>query len=215
MLSLREAARATGFTDPVISVQRLTSPYFLAPSPSLRDLIGDLVPDQVTFNTGEMEAGDVKGWAALTIFSNGHWLFRGHVHDSGTILGDDYVFVMTLNYVDESGKALAIAEQGTLKITSGAARNDDWSQQGAERRIKANWHNYASHGMTWRLRATTDLDALGKILLVIGKIIWTAGLIFLVSAAAGHYIKTDECRQETDPITNREVLRCPVNWRSN
>jgi hypothetical protein len=214
MLSLREAARATGFPDPVISVQRLTSPYFLGPSPSLRDLIGDLVPEQVTFNTGEMKAGDVKGWAALTIFSNGQWLLRGHVHDSGTILGDDYVFVIALNYVDASGQALAVTEKGTLKITSSKARNDDWGQQGAERRIKANWHNYASHGATWRLRATTDLDALGKILLEIGGVLATGGFI-LLATTFGPHIKADECRQETDPVTGREVLTCPIDWRSN
>jgi hypothetical protein len=210
MLSLREAARATGFPDPIISVQHLTSPYFLGPSPSLRDLIADLVPEQVTFNTGEIKAGDVKGWGALTIFSNGQWLFRGHLHDSGTLLGDDYVFVIALNYVDASGQAIAVAQQGTLGI-SGTAQNADWEQQGSDPRIKTNWQNYASHGVTFRLRATTDLDALGKTLLEIGKVIGTAGLILVVTAVTAPHLKN--CQHGIDPVTGREVSRCEVDWK--
>ncbi len=210
MLSLREAARATGFPDPVLSVQRLTTPYYLGPVVSLRELIGDLVPEQVTFNTGEMEAGNVKGWAALTIFSNGHWLLRGRLHDSGTLLGDDYVFVMALNYVDESGQAIAVGKQGTLGI-SGDGQNADLGQQGAERRIKANWHNFASHGVTWRLRATTDLDALAKTLRDIGLVIVTAGAIVLLHPLLSGHL--ENCRHETDPLTGDPVGRCDVNWR--
>ncbi len=205
MLSLREAALQTGFPDPVISVQRLTSPYFLGPSPSLRDLIGDLVPEQVTFNTGEIKAGDVKGWGAWTIFSNGYWLFRGHLHDSGTLLGDDYVFVIALNYVDESGQAIAVAQQGTLGI-SGTAQNADWAHQGRDPRIKANWHNFASHGVTFRLRAETDLDALGKTLRDIGLVIITAGAILVLPALLAPHLK--DCRQGIDRDTGQAVWRC-------
>jgi hypothetical protein len=155
MLSLREATHTAGFSDPVISLQRLAPAYGLGPSLSLHELIRDLVPEHVTFNTGEMEAGDVKGWAELTIRSNGSWLFRGHLHDSGTLFGDLYLFVITLNYVDESRHLIAMQQQGTLGI-SGTAQNADWEQQGREPRIKANWQNYASHGMTPKLAVSPD-----------------------------------------------------------
>jgi len=205
MVSLREATQIAEFPDPVISLRRLAHPYGLGPSLSLQELIGELDPEQITFKTGEIKAGDVKGWGELTVLSNGYWIFRGHLHDSGTIVGDHYRFVMALKHVDDSGEALAVNQQGTLGAIVGGSRNADWEQKGRDPKLAAaNWHDIVSQGATYTLKVDPDLKKLAG---VIGEFVLTLGAIGLYFLTAGN---AKNCRREIDPVTGNEVIRCPV-----
>ncbi len=205
--SLRDATHKAGFTEPVISLQRLAPHYHLGPSLSLQDLMGDLVPEHVTFNTGEIKAGDVKGWAELTILSNGYWLFRGHLHDSGTFFGDHYLLAIALNYVDESRHIIAVQQQGKLGV-SGDSQRVDWEQQGREPKIKANWHHLVSHGMTPRLAVSPDISDFTVVLANVLLGIATVGAVFLFPKTSNG----NNCRQVIDPDTGQEVWRCREEW---
>lgn len=204
MLSLREATQKAGFNDSVISLQSLAPSFGLGPNLSLQALIGDLIPEQVTFETGDIKAGDVKGWGELTLFSNGYWMFKGHLHDSGTIVGDHYVFAMTLNYVDGSGEAITVKKDGKLGAAVGGSRNVDWDEQGRDQRIAANWPNIVSKGVSHTLKVDPDL---GKLASVIFEILGTIGAVAAYFLLAGH---SKDCIREYDAVTDREVIRCRV-----
>lgn len=156
MKSLREASGKSGFVGPVISARGVAQSLQLASPISLRALMDK--PVSVIFETGEISAGDVSGWAQLGLLSNGFWSFRGHLHDSGTIFGDKYALVVALNFVDSSGNALAVQQEGALGGgVTGGSRDVDWQQDGFDPVIAENWNRIRELGITARLEVGPDI----------------------------------------------------------
>jgi hypothetical protein len=167
-----------------------------------------LDPEQITFKTGEAKAGDVKGWGEWTLFSNGRWMFRGHLHDSGTLVGDFYTFVMSLNYVVESSREIiSVKQEGRLGAVVGGERNVDWSQQGKDAKIAADWSNIVAQGCTWRLHTDPDHKKLRELL---GEIVATLGGSLLLVLAAINSSNNSDCYVGYDPIEDKAYLTCPV-----
>jgi hypothetical protein len=78
--SVRNFAQKRGFKEP-ISLQSLLT-----------------MQSEVSSGLMHIEAGDVKGWAAMRLLSNGQCEFSGHFHDNGIVFGDDYTVVIGVQH---------------------------------------------------------------------------------------------------------------------
>lgn len=168
MKSLRETARKSGLFNPPISIKELGKNLRLQPPFSLLDLVSR--PAQIVYSTGSLISGDVSGWADLAILSDGHWSFRGHLHDNGTIFGDEYLFVMALQYADASGKVVAVQQKGTLGAVTGGSRDVDWQQDGHDPFISDNWDDIRRQGYRASLTAGIDSSQIWPVVMPIAFI---------------------------------------------
>jgi hypothetical protein len=209
MVSIRESIQKVQAIDEhsVVSLGELAQQIGLDSFMSLRELAKYLDPEQITFKTGEAKAGDVKGWGEWTLFSNGYWMFRGHLHDSGTIVGDYYTLVMSLNYVEASGEIITVQQEGRLGAVVGGSRDVDWLQRGRDTRIAANWSNIVAQGCTWRLHTDPDLKKLRNVL---GEIVLTLGSSLLLVLVASNSSNNSDCYVGYDPIEEKAYVTCPV-----
>lgn len=211
MVSIRESIQKVQAIDDqsVVSLGGLAQQVGLDAFVSLRELAGYLDPEHITFKTGEAKAGDVKGWGEWTLFSNGYWMFRGHLHDGGTIVGDYYTLTMYVNAVDASGAVLSVQQEGKLGAFIGGSRNADWELKGRDAKIAANWSNIVAQGVTWRLDVDPDLKKLRQIILDFILTLGTVGFYLLV---AQNSTNNEDCYIEYDHIDNKTSLRCPLKF---
>jgi hypothetical protein len=209
MVSIRESIQKVQAIDEhsVVSLGGLAQQIGLDSFMSLRELAKYLDPEQITFKTGEAKVGDVKGWGEWTLFSNGYWMFRGHLHDSGTLVGDYYTLVMSLNYVGASGEIISVKQEGKLGAVVGGSRDVDWEQRNRNAEIAANWSNIIAQGCTWRLHTDPDLKKLGAVL---GEIVLTLGGVGIMILVATNSSNNSDCYVGYDPIEEKAYLTCPV-----
>jgi hypothetical protein len=155
MQNLREVAQKFGLATTPISMRGLASQLGLSPPISLQNLVNH--PATLTYKTGIMSAGDVSGSAELGISSSGHWSFRGRLDDKGTLVGDSYVLVIALNFVDTSGQIAVVKQEGSLGgSVFGESRNVTWQQDGYDPLIALNWNNIRDKGFTAKLEVGPD-----------------------------------------------------------
>jgi hypothetical protein len=142
-----------GFGKPSISVRQTADAYQL-PSPiSLRSLIE---PEQIILkNERTMSAGSLSGWAQWGIQANGIWSFRGHLHSSASIIGDNFVCSMYFDCMNTSGTMPMVKKEGELS----AGSNTDWEEWGHSPWIAQNWQILKNQNFRfkWKLQSTWDM----------------------------------------------------------
>ncbi len=73
----------------------------------------------------------------ITFYQNGDFLFKGHMHDSGS---DNYDSQLAAAIVDGLGHAFTVEHKGHTSGTwSSGSRNDDWENSGNNPDIMKNW----------------------------------------------------------------------------
>jgi hypothetical protein len=155
MDSLRAATQKAGLDQPFLSVRDLAGKFGLPEPISVRRVIQELAPEQIVFETGSAEAGDVSGWARLGVLSTGWWSLKGKLHDSGFWYGDNYVLGLAFKHVDPSGFTFGVKQEGHLD----AGEDDSFQQNGREPWIEANWEAIKSEGFSWHLHADPSLGS--------------------------------------------------------
>jgi hypothetical protein len=174
--SLRTAAQIAKLDQSPVSVRDLAGKFDLLAKPppvSLRELLDEIVPEQVTWSFDNMEAGDVSGSASFTVLKNGYWILNGQLWDSGDYYGDDFVLIIGF-------KHHANIVHGTT--VSGHVGHQSWNyikEHGRDPWIKENWEDIKAKGALWDLEVNpsptflTDagfLTALG----IFGGFLWMA-----------------------------------------
>nr|WP_298830182.1 hypothetical protein [uncultured Planococcus sp.] len=79
------------------------------------------------------------GWAELELRQDGHYTFRGHLHDSGFL---DYQFQVRASIATNAGMALVVQKSGTVEGTeSGLSprRDFDWDERDHSKLIQLEW----------------------------------------------------------------------------
>ena len=73
----------------------------------------------------------------IILYRNGNFVFRGHMHDSGS---DNYDAQLAVAIVDTLGVAYTFEHKGHTSGTfSSGSRNDDWNNTGSNPTIAKNW----------------------------------------------------------------------------
>jgi hypothetical protein len=184
MKSLRASAQKAGLS-PGLPVRNMAKRFKLPEPLSLLLLLEQLAPDQIVFDTGHVEAGDVSGSARFALLKTGWWSFKGSLRDNGDLFGDNYVFAAVLNHVDHSGHTVAVKQEGVLD--GGDSKN--FQIDGKESWITDNWDEIKSKGFTWKLHADTHASAkevFDVVLVALGLGLAVAGtILFLAKASSG------------------------------
>jgi hypothetical protein len=95
----------------------------------LSDLFEAPLPQERIFPS-QVSADSVSGWCELTLKSNGHARFRGHLHDSGALTHNYYLFTVVKASVTPGRREIVVAHQGSVHGTAGfGSRDDDWDEQ--------------------------------------------------------------------------------------
>jgi hypothetical protein len=127
-------------------------------------LIDVPLPASVTLDSGSITSGlSIGGFARLAMTSGGDFTFSGHMHDSGA-LGINFdlgVVAMT-----PSGIAYTMKRDGhTAGTFTSGSRDDDWTTQGFDERIRDNWAEASQATLSCRLYASDSLTPqIGKAL---------------------------------------------------
>jgi hypothetical protein len=182
MPTLRQSAVKFRRPGEPFGVRGLADFLGVGPAVSTRDLIRRLKPESIRRDSGSLGPSSVSGNAQLYLTSEGFWLFRGHVHESGA-LSHDYSFGAALDFADPSGKGFAFGNSGTVHGTlEPGSRDSDWHQSGYDRRIGRHWDELKHAGATFRLEVETGLD---DVLAAVATILFT-GLPQIVFEIAHH-----------------------------
>lgn len=198
MLSLRDSVK---YPEKDISMKELAEKLGLPAKISLRTLIA---PESFIANIEDLSAGDVHGWAKLTIFSNGIWLYSGHVTDDGILFGDKYSVTIWFEYSNESGQIVA-KQDGEVEDD----KMDDWNFGGRDPWIYANWENIRASGFAYQYNLHTDWDidwwddVFKWPVKVLGYVAAVAAFILL-----GHALKDGDCYPYFDGTT--AGLKCKL-----
>jgi hypothetical protein len=176
MKDLRAAIARFGLSDPSlrIGLRGVAKAIGMTAPTSMRELIE--LPSKIEIHANKVSSGDIVGWYIITLNIDGTWLLKGHEHDKGNILGDNYALAVSVP-IQESNLALTWTQSGTLD----PGERKDWSQTGASMSIISNWaHLVKKHPTYWHLSTSLNtLEVLEVVLqfVVVGSFIVLTGLM--------------------------------------
>lgn len=171
MIELRDAARKFVPVGHRLSARELTGR--LGTGPSLVRLARQLGPESRLVNSGKLGPSTTDGFFELVLFSDGYWSFKGHVHESG-LIGHDYGAALVLTYVDPDGHVYAYGHSGTVHGTTDiGSRDDDWQDDGWDRRISQHWDELRA--CPWKAELHVSTNALAVIEAITAGIVVGAG----------------------------------------
>ena len=155
--SMREFAEKQGFKEPI----------------SLKSLL--TMPLEISSDAINLDAGDVKGWVAMSLFSNGQCSFSGHFHDSGTFLGDDYTVALSAQHPKVG--VLVKTKKGSLE----ANENIGWNDPSFDLWIESNWATLIDGQTQFRGHLATkwglELEDILQLLLPVGLLLGGAACL--------------------------------------
>jgi hypothetical protein len=146
-------------------------PHPPPPPPPLPKQLGPFQWNPITFDNGV----PVGGWAELTLFQNGSYVFAGHFHDSGApSYNSSLVWVMKDTVTNI---AYTLQHTGHMAGTfESGSRDDNWNNQSTNAQLAAAWPTL-SLNWTYSIEAQMNGDfnsilsqALGSVGVVLGVV---------------------------------------------
>ncbi|MFB8274812.1 hypothetical protein [Nocardia colli] len=181
MVVLREAAKKFVPAGHRLSMRELSNQ--LGTGSSGTRLARQLLPEFRLISSGMLGPSTTDGFFELVLFSDGFWTFKGHVHESG-LIGHDYGAALVLTYVDPDGHVYAWGNSGTVHGTTDiGSRDDDWQQDGWDRRISQHWDDLRD--CSWKAELHVSTNALAVIEAI------TAGIVVAGVAVVAAWLVAD------------------------
>jgi hypothetical protein len=172
-------------------------------------LSGMDLPDSATLSSGPLSTeAAINGWHELTIYSNGGWNYKGHLHDSG-LLSYDVAVASVPHFQDANGRVLAFSHQTHLQGSQipDPQRDRDWDDSNFEPIIRDNWEVLRNCGVTTTVRVSTNAWDVVE-LIVAGLVVafFTAvGLAIIHMFVSGDWKVCSAQKTITrDPVTGEE-----------
>jgi hypothetical protein len=133
---------------------------------SLKTTISVLPVGKTFTMPGPLSSGDVEcTWAKVLVQSDGAWQFNGHLHDHGTILGDQFVLGFAFTHTG-APPGFGDLVHGKLGAVLGPSRDLDFrvppfiagDPGGEPSWISEHWQEVFAGQVTFRLVASADLS---------------------------------------------------------
>jgi len=142
--SIHDLAQQLGMSSPV----------------SIKNLMGvlsNLPPTSVTFDSGSIAAGSLKGSAYLYLQSDGAISWGGNVNEDG-VIGENFIFaVALLDVKDNAGNTPVFSYEGNVAGQFNIGDSDDkWARYEAYKLISDNWEQVKTTRVEFKLHASTD-----------------------------------------------------------
>ncbi|MFG1839681.1 hypothetical protein [Micromonospora sp. NPDC049175] len=174
MTSLRQAAgKYLRFEAPM--TVRAVGADLGRPTGSTRQLLVQLDQTSSEWFSGSLLPSSVKGSAWLRLFSDGFYMFEGHVHENGAV-AHSWSMVATPAFVDADGNAFVFSASGKV---SDNESSDDFAEHGHDPRIAQYWDQLTNATVNFRLSVTMNVGQL------IGNILKWIPLVILGAVVAG------------------------------
>ncbi|MFY1620395.1 hypothetical protein [Micromonospora sp. WMMD736] len=160
MTSLRQAANKYLRFEAPVTVREVGTEVG-HPTGSTRRLLAQLEQTSVEWFSGSLLPSSVKGSASLRLFSDGGYMFDGHVHENGAVT-HKWSLVATPAFVDDDGNAFVFAQSGTVSDNSST---DTFAEHGQDPRIGQYWDQLSTATVNFRLSVKMNVgELIGNIL---------------------------------------------------
>ncbi|MEU0549049.1 hypothetical protein [Micromonospora sp. NPDC005979] len=141
------------------------------PTGSTRRLLVQLEQTSSEWFSGSLLPSSVKGSAWLRLFSDGGYMFDGHVHENGAVT-HNWSLVATPGFVDDDGNAFVFSASGKV---SDNHSSDDFAEHGQDPRIAQYWDQLSTASVNFRLSVSMNVaELIGNILKWIPVVIFGA-----------------------------------------
>jgi hypothetical protein len=199
--SVRQRAKNFVPSGRDIAVRQLAAQAGLEPPISMQTLLARLEPEKLVFDFGPLGPSTVTGTAHLGLSSDGFWLCRGHVHESGAI-GHSYLFTILLGIIDDH--ALVLPHKGSVAGTVDVgSSDDDWTDQGHSPLIGKHWEELKKGALSARLDVVTDIgQAIETVMLGLG----------IVGAGVALAVFAGDSRTDCDPAAAGDSQGIGARW---
>jgi hypothetical protein len=114
-----------------------------------------LATDGIRHFDGKISNGDVDCTWEMSVWQNGFWSVKADFHDRGVLAGDFFFAEFLLEKEHSVGAKL---EGSILNLIE--SRHLSLSKDGADRRVRENWHTFEASGPFVRLHVAPSVGGL-------------------------------------------------------